>query len=93
MYSYQELQAVKTYAPTEIREAALIMHPDMKGYNITADEIAYLFEAGSNYEPHQTPITDEFGNEFWDNEGYYMAARMQNLEIKAEKTENLTPRT
>ncbi len=82
MYSYEELQTVKTFTPTQIREAALIMHPGMKGYNITADEIAHLFEEGSNYEPLKTPITDAFGNEFWDNEGYYMAARTQNPEIK-----------
>lgn len=36
----------------------------------------------SNFEQLENPIVDEFGNEYWNSEGYYMAQRTSISEIK-----------
>jgi predicted NAD-dependent protein-ADP-ribosyltransferase YbiA (DUF1768 family) len=72
----------KQYSPEEIGDAALIIHPKAKGYNIKEEEIAQVFEKGSNFTQLKTPLVDEWGNEFWDSEGYYMACRTQDPAIK-----------
>ncbi|MCF7835103.1 NADAR family protein [Candidatus Gracilibacteria bacterium] len=78
----QELKNSRQYAPNEIQDSAIIMHPTLAAYNITTDQIAMLFEEGSNFTQLTTPIYDEYGNEFRDSEGYYMAARTTDIEIK-----------
>lgn len=72
----------KQYSPEDIQKAALIFHPQFKKYNIKTKEIKHLFEEGSNFWQLSNPIKDEHWNKFYDSEGYYMAKRTNNLEIK-----------
>lgn len=78
----QELKNSRQYAPNEIQDSAIIMHPTLAAYNITTDQIAMLFEEWSNFTQLTTPIYDEYWNEFRDSEWYYMAARTTDIEIK-----------
>lgn len=82
MKSYEKLLEEKQFSKTEIKNAAIIMHPEWKWYNIKTEEISLLFEEWSNFTQLDKPIEDEFWNEFWDSEWFYMASRTQNLEIK-----------
>ena len=76
------LLSEKQYTKEDIINGAIIFHPGLSGYNITANEIAFVFEEGSNFTHLQAPILDEFWNEFWDSEWYYMAKRTNDLERK-----------
>ena len=38
----------------------------------------------SNFHQLQIPITDEYGNKYWNSEGYYMALRTHDEQIKKE---------
>ncbi len=38
----------------------------------------------SNFYQLINPIIDEFGNQYWNSEGYYMALRTNDLEIKSK---------
>ena len=80
---YNKLNVETQYTKEDINNAAIIMHPSARWYNITKEEIWYLFEEGSNFTPLQHPIIDTFWNEFRDSEGYYMAQRTKNKGIKA----------
>jgi predicted NAD-dependent protein-ADP-ribosyltransferase YbiA (DUF1768 family) len=57
------------------------MHPTSPIYNISPD-LARVFEIGSNFEQLLNPIVDEYGNTYRDSEGFYMAQRTDNREIK-----------
>ncbi|MDD2537445.1 MAG: NADAR family protein [Candidatus Absconditabacteria bacterium] len=70
------------YSKKEITDAALIVHPSSTKYNLKQEEIAQIFEVGSNFTHLDVPIVDEYGNEYWDSEGYYMAKRTENLNEK-----------
>ncbi|MDR0608226.1 MAG: hypothetical protein LBG52_08030 [Candidatus Peribacteria bacterium] len=70
------------YTLEEVLNAALIFHPKAKKYNIKSEEISHIFEEGSNFTLLETPIIDEWGNEFRDSEGYYMAQRTAHAEEK-----------
>ncbi|MDR3169970.1 MAG: NADAR family protein [Candidatus Peribacteria bacterium] len=72
----------KQYTSKDIQNAALIIHPKLKQYNLKSAEISHTFEEGSNFTQLETPIVDALGNEFWDSEGYYMAQRTENEEEK-----------
>ena len=37
----------------------------------------------SNFEQLENPIIDEFGNIYWNSEGYYMSQRTDDLDIKS----------
>ncbi len=82
MKKHKELLNEEHFSKEDIKDAALIMHPGWKWYNIKAEEISQIFEEWSNFTPLENPIEDEFGNEFWDSEWYYMAQRTDNLETK-----------
>jgi len=60
---------VEQYSRLQIQEAALIIHPSiMERYHITREEFAQVFEEGSNFTQLKTPISDAFGNQFFDSE-------------------------
>lgn len=83
MYSNKQLLQSKTYAPDEIKEAALIIHPkNLKKYNLKIDEISQIFEEWSNFTVLKNPIVDKYWNEYRDSEWYYMAQRIESLSIK-----------
>lgn len=78
----EQLLQSKKYSKEEIKKASIIMHPNSKGYNITADNLYMVFEEGSNFTQLWVPICDDFGNDFWDSEWYYMAERTNSFETK-----------
>ncbi len=80
--SNEWLLNTKKYSKDEIQKAALIIHPNIKWYNIKLNEIFILFEEWSNFTQLENPIIDDFGNEFWDSEWYYMSLRSNDQEIK-----------
>lgn len=81
--SYEELLEEKNYTPIEIKSSFLILHPKvLHRYWLTKDKVQFIFEEWSNFTQLQNPIVDEFGNEYWDSEWYYMAQRIGDLEIK-----------
>ena len=82
MQEYKILLQEKQFSKEEIQNAAIIMHPNAKWYNIKAEEISQVFEEWSNFTPLKKPIEDEFGNKFRDSEWYYMAQRTNDPETK-----------
>ena len=82
MIDYKYLLHEEQFSKEDIQNSATIMHPKSEWYNITAEEVAQVFEEWSNFTALEKPITDEFGNEFRNSEWYYMAQRTDNLEIK-----------
>ncbi len=82
MKEYKDLLQEEQFSKEDIQYAAIIMHPNAKWYNIKAEEISQVFEEWSNFTALESPIEDEFGNEFRDSEWYYMAQRTEDLEIK-----------
>lgn len=74
---------LETYSPERIKEAFLIIHQKvLERYWITREEFFWVFERGSNFSQLKYPIEDEFWNIFHDSEGYYMAQRFDDPEIK-----------
>ena len=82
MKDNNELKTIREYTKEEIRNSAIIMHPNFEGYDITINDICMLFEEWSNFTTLNSPIYDNQWNEFWDSEWYYMAARTKDSEIK-----------
>ncbi len=82
MLDYTDLLQDEQFSKEDINNAALIIHPSWKWYNLKAEEINYVFEEWSNFTHLKNPIYDDFGNEFRDSEWYYMASRTDNPEIK-----------
>lgn len=82
MKEYKDLLQEEQFSKEDIQDAAIIMHPNGKWYNIKAEEISQVFEEWSNFSHLEKPIEDEFGNEFRDSEWYYMAQRTDDPEIK-----------
>lgn len=41
-----------------------------------------MFNEGSNFFPLDNPVTDEYGNQFFDSEGLYMAQRIDDPDVK-----------
>ena len=81
-YTDDELMTFKFYTPEEIDNAVLILNAwpkTMHLYNVTRD---ILYKELSNFHTLDKPIFDEFGNEFWDSEWYYMAGRATDKKIK-----------
>lgn len=82
MRENQKLLQEEQFSKEDIHNAALIIHPAFEWYNLKSDEIYALFEEGSNFTTLENPIIDEFWNEFRDSEGFYMAQRTKDVEIK-----------
>lgn len=81
--TYQNLLNEQTYSKKNVLDAALIIHPNkIHKYGLKISEIAMIFEEGSNFTRLKNPIIDEFGNKYRDSEWYYMAKRIDDLEIK-----------
>lgn len=71
------------YSKEDILSAALIIHPNkIDKYWLKMEELTMVFEEWSNFIQLENPILDEFGNQYWDSEWYYMAQRVDNIEIK-----------
>ena len=83
-FSNEKLLMEEQFTKWEILEAALVTHPRSKQINLTKGELsqALIFENGSNLTLLKNPIIDEYGNEFWCSEWYYMAQRVENLWAK-----------
>lgn len=81
--SYDELLQSKQYTPEEIASASLIVHPKvLDRYGLVADQIAHIFQEWSNFTSLKNPIVDIENNEYRDSEGFYMAQRIANTNIK-----------
>lgn len=80
--TYEELLEERVYTKEEVMDAALVVPKYLEKINLTRDEIALIFSEGSNFYQLEHPIVDVFGNEFRDSEGYYMAARTDDLLVK-----------
>jgi hypothetical protein len=65
-YSYTDLLHEEQYTKQEVLNAALVTHPKAKRFNFSQDELkqALIFENGSNLTLLETPIKDEYGNEY-----------------------------
>ena len=83
-YSYEELLHEESYSKEDILDAALVTHPKAKACNLTEEDLekVLIYENGSNLTLLENPIVDEYGNEYWCSEWYYMAQRTDNLEAK-----------
>ena len=83
-YTSEELLHEEEYSKEEILDAALITHPKAKNCNLTDDDLkkVLIFENGSNLKLLKNPIIDEFWNEYWCSEWYYMAQRTNSLAEK-----------
>lgn len=74
---------LESYSQERIREAYLIIHPQvLERYTITRKDFFWVFESGSNFSQLKYPISDNSWNIFYDSEGYYMAERFEDIEIK-----------
>lgn len=74
---------IEEYTPDRIQNAFLIIHPKiLERYEITLEEFHGVFERGSNFSQLKYPIVDEHGLSYGDSEGYYMAQRFDDIEIK-----------
>lgn len=74
---------IEEYTPDRIQNAFLIIHPKiLERYEITLDEFHGVFERGSNFSQLKYPIVDEHGIFYHDSEGYYMAQRFDDLDVK-----------
>lgn len=83
MLSMLSSYPTQTYSPERIRNAHLIIHPKiLERYEITREEFHDTFERGSNFSQLKYPIVDEYGIPYHDSEGYYMAQRFDDLDIK-----------
>ena len=73
----------KKYGKGEIWNAALVTHPSTK-LNLTENELkdVLIYENWSNLTSLKHPIVDEYWNEYWCSEWYYMAQRTDDLSIK-----------
>lgn len=81
--SYEELLDEKEYSQYEIKNSFLIIHPEvLEKYWLVRDQVSYILEEWSNFTQLENPIIDEFGNEYWDSEWYYMSQRISDLNIK-----------
>lgn len=81
-FSDEELLHYKFYSEAEIEDAVLILNAwpqTMHLYNITRDK---SYKELSNFHTLETPIFDEYWNEFRDSEWYYMAGRAEDKKIK-----------
>lgn len=80
-YSYTDLLHEEQYTKQELLNAALVTHPKAKRFNLSQDELSQvlIFENGSNLTLLETPIKDEYGNEYRCSEWYYMAQRVDDL--------------
>jgi len=83
-YTDSELLHEESFTKEEILDSALVTHPLAKNCNLTEEDLkkVLIFENGSNLTLLDNPIIDEYGNEYWCSEGYYMAQRVDNLEAK-----------
>ena len=83
-YTNSELLHEESFTKQEILDAALITHPKAKQCNLTSEDLeqVLIFENGSNLKLLKNPIYDEYWNEYWCSEGYYMAQRVQSLSAK-----------
>ena len=83
-YTDSELLHEESFTKEEILDSALVTHPLAKNCNLTEEDLkkVLIFENGSNLTLLDNPIIDEYGNEYWCSEGYYMAQRVDNLETK-----------
>lgn len=81
--TYRELLSQEIYVMDDILNWALIIHPNkIEKYWLKNEEISMIFEEWSNFFPLKNKIIDEFGNLYWDSEGFYMSQRVKSLKIK-----------
>lgn len=81
-----------------IREAYKFTAESMRGPIVNKNEVydkaRYASAIGtastfmSNFHQLKNPIRDEFGNEYWNSEGYYMALRTNDKAVKKEIAES-----
>ena len=83
-YSNEELLHEESFTKDDILNAALVTHPKAKACNLTKEDLenVLIFENGSNLTLLKNPIIDEYGNEYWCSEGFYMAQRTDSLAAK-----------
>ena len=83
-YSSEELLHEESFSKEEILDAALVTHPKAKACNLAEEDLekVLIYENGSNLTLLKNPITDEYGNEYWCSEGFYMAQRTESLAAK-----------
>lgn len=83
-YSNESLLTEENFTKDEVLSAALVTHPRSKLINLTKEELSQtlVFEHGSNLTLLKNPIIDEYGNEYWCSEWYYMAQRTDDLWAK-----------
>jgi hypothetical protein len=83
-YSNEELLHEESFTKDDILNAALVTHPKAKACNLTKEDLenVLIFENGSNLTLLKNPIIDEYGNEYWCSEGFYMAQRTESLAAK-----------
>ena len=83
-YSSEELLHEESFSKEEILDAALVTHPKAKACNLAEDDLekVLIYENGSNLTLLKNPIRDEYGNEYWCSEGFYMAQRTKSLAAK-----------
>ena len=83
-YTNQELLREESFSKEEILDAALVTHIKAKACNLTKEDLekVLIFENGSNLTLLEIPIIDEYWNEYWCSEWYYMAQRVNSLAAK-----------
>lgn len=87
-YSNERLLTEEKFTRDKILDAALVTHPRAEQINLTKEELSQtlIFENGSNLTPLKNPIIDEYGNEYWCSEWYYLAQRVDDLWAKKRIT-------
>ena len=84
MVSNENLFKEEIFTKNEILDAVLAIYPEPWSINLTEEELSqiFIFERWSNFALLNNPIVDEYWNEYWCSEWYYMAQRIEDLFAK-----------